>query len=241
MSPAATLCRGAPPGTATPVLAPGQAGGQSAGRDFARHGADVRHRRAAPHPDAVLHRARRQGRPHLGVLCHRTHRGVLPDDVHPRVRRDGAGGPGRHQGGGRRRQHGRAAAGRAAGRHGRSSASSRRWPSPRFWRWSPGSRSRGPRRCRTISGSAWRRGRARGCAGAAAGRAGGDRGARARGGGARHHLQGSERGVHGGRWRSRSRPAATSRRWCCSIFWRRLHHRRRRDHHAGRDRWRRCC
>ena len=35
-----------------------------------RHGADVRHRRAAAHPDALLHRAQRQGSAQVGVVGH---------------------------------------------------------------------------------------------------------------------------------------------------------------------------
>ena len=53
----------------------------------------------------------------VGVLRDRPDRFLLPDDLHPRLRRDGAGGPRRDQVDRRGRQHGRAAAGRAPGRH----------------------------------------------------------------------------------------------------------------------------
>ena len=43
---------------------PGKLVSRPAGRDLARPRADVRHRRAAAHPDALLHRARRAHRAH---------------------------------------------------------------------------------------------------------------------------------------------------------------------------------
>ncbi len=59
--------------------------------DLARPRADVRHRRAAAYPDALLHRAGRQGRAQVGVLCHRLHRLLLHPDLHHRLRRHRAG------------------------------------------------------------------------------------------------------------------------------------------------------
>ncbi len=44
------------------IMAPGRPGQRSDLGDLARPGADVRHRRPAAHPDALLHRARCQGR-----------------------------------------------------------------------------------------------------------------------------------------------------------------------------------
>ena len=71
----------------------GQAGEQPARRGLAGPRADVRHRRAAPHPDALLHRARRAHGARLRQLRDRVHRVLLPADVHPGLRRDGAGRP----------------------------------------------------------------------------------------------------------------------------------------------------
>ena len=56
-------------------------------RGFARPGADVRHRRPAAYPDALLHRAERQGGAQVGVLRHRLHRLFLHPDLHHRLRR----------------------------------------------------------------------------------------------------------------------------------------------------------
>ena len=67
----------------------GPARHQPARRDLAGPRAHVRHRRAAPHPDALLHRARRAHGAHLRQLRDRLHRLLLPADVHPRLRRDG--------------------------------------------------------------------------------------------------------------------------------------------------------
>ena len=100
------------------VLAPGAPGLGSDRRDLARHRADVRHRRPAAHPDALLHRARRPHRARVGGLRHRRHRRLLPLHLHPRLRRDGDRRPGRHPRHRRRRQHGGAAAGRGRGRPG---------------------------------------------------------------------------------------------------------------------------
>ena len=52
-----------------------------------RHGADVRHRRAAAHPDALLHRARRQGGAQVGAVGDHLDRLLLPADLHHRLRR----------------------------------------------------------------------------------------------------------------------------------------------------------
>ncbi len=62
--------------------------------DLPGPGADVRYRRPAAHPDALLHRVRRQGSPQERVLRHRLHRLLLHPDLHHRLRRDPAG---RHQ------------------------------------------------------------------------------------------------------------------------------------------------
>ena len=63
------------------------AGDQSDLGGLARPGADVRHRRPAAHPDALLHRVQRQGRAQVGVLRHRLHRLFLHPDLHHRLRR----------------------------------------------------------------------------------------------------------------------------------------------------------
>ncbi len=52
-----------------------------------RHGADVRHRRPAAHPDALLHRAERQGSAQVGDVGHRLDRLLLHADLHHRLRR----------------------------------------------------------------------------------------------------------------------------------------------------------
>ena len=54
-------------------------------------GTDVRYRRPAAHPDALLHRVRRQGSAQERVLRHRIHRLLLHPDLHHRLRRDPAG------------------------------------------------------------------------------------------------------------------------------------------------------
>ena len=91
---------------------------RSGRRDLARAGADVRHRGTAAHPDALLHRARCAHRTRLGRLRDGGDRRVLPADVHPRLRGDGARRPDGDSRRGRRRQHGGAAAGRGRGRAG---------------------------------------------------------------------------------------------------------------------------
>ena len=75
--------------TATSVLSPGASGDRSDRRDVARPGADARHGGPAAHPDAVLHRARRADGADVGRLRDGVHRLLLPADVHPRLRRDG--------------------------------------------------------------------------------------------------------------------------------------------------------
>ena len=72
------------------VLAPGRLVIESHRRDVARARADAGHRRAAAHPDALLHGARRADGADVGGLRHGVHRILLPADVHPRLRRDGA-------------------------------------------------------------------------------------------------------------------------------------------------------
>ena len=123
--------------------------------DPLRHGADVRHRRPAAHPDALLHRAERQGSAQVGDVGDRLDRLLLPADLHHRLRRhhlraDQPGVP---------RRQGRAARAAATWRRCTwptrwaatcSSASSRRWRSRPSWRSSPGSRCRARRRCRTT-------------------------------------------------------------------------------------------
>jgi hypothetical protein len=55
------------------------------------HGADVRHRRFAAHPDALLHGAERQGSTQVGVLGNHMDRVFLPPDLYHRFRRDRSG------------------------------------------------------------------------------------------------------------------------------------------------------
>ena len=50
------------------IMLPGAVGRQPDLGDLARHGADVRHRRSAAHPHALLHRRQRQGSAQVGVL-----------------------------------------------------------------------------------------------------------------------------------------------------------------------------
>ena len=76
-----------------------------------RHGADVRHRRPAAHPDALLHRAQRQGGAQVGAVGDRLDRLLLPADLHHRLRRDHLRAdqpavPRRQGRAARRRQHG---------------------------------------------------------------------------------------------------------------------------------------
>jgi Na+(H+)/acetate symporter ActP len=52
--------------------------------DLGRHGADVRHRRSAAHPDALLHRAERQGSAQVGRLGDDLDRLLLHPDLHHR-------------------------------------------------------------------------------------------------------------------------------------------------------------
>ncbi len=52
---------------------------------LARLGPDVRHRRPAPHPHALLHGRGRQGGPEVGVLCHWPDRLLLRPDLRDRI------------------------------------------------------------------------------------------------------------------------------------------------------------
>jgi Na+(H+)/acetate symporter ActP len=66
-SPPTPACRlKKPPRRACPSWAPA-ASSRTRSRPSLRHGADVRHRRPAAHPDALLHRARRQGSAQVGA------------------------------------------------------------------------------------------------------------------------------------------------------------------------------
>ena len=100
--------------------------------------ADVRAARAAAHPDAVLHRARRARRADVGALRDRIHRLLLPDHPDRRFRRVGARRPRDRSGRStpaatwRRRSSPSCSAGR------RSSGSSPRSRSPPSWPSSPG-------------------------------------------------------------------------------------------------------
>ena len=60
---------------------------------LARGGADVRHRRLAAHPDALLHRVGREGSAQIGVLGHQLHRLFLHPDLHHRLCRNQHGRP----------------------------------------------------------------------------------------------------------------------------------------------------
>ncbi|CAA9389086.1 MAG: Putative symporter YjcG, partial [uncultured Pseudonocardia sp.] len=79
-------------------------------------GPGARHRRAAAHPHALLHRAHGQGGPPLGGLGDLADRHLLPVHAGPGLRRRCHRRPGGDPGGARRGQLGRAAAGRGAGR-----------------------------------------------------------------------------------------------------------------------------
>ena len=95
---------------------------------LARARARARDGGPAAHPDAVLHRPGRQGRPRLGRLGDVHHRLLLPaDDVH-RLRRARRAGRGRRGGGRHRRQPRGAEPGRRARRRRRDV---RRRPVPR--------------------------------------------------------------------------------------------------------------
>ncbi len=91
--------------------------------DLLRHGADVRHRRPAAHPDALLHRPERQGSAQVGDVGDRLDRLLLPADLHHRLRRhhlraDQPGLPRPRRRAGRRQQHGgRASCGRRGRQH----------------------------------------------------------------------------------------------------------------------------
>ena len=87
------------------------------GRDLARPRADVRDGRAAAHPDALLHRAEREGGAHVRELGDALHRVLLPADVRARLRRDGARRARPDQRHRRGRQRGRAAPGGERGGH----------------------------------------------------------------------------------------------------------------------------
>ena len=119
-------------------LTPGPALRQPDRHDVARARAAARHGRPAAHPDAVLHRAERQGGAHLGRLGRRPDRRLLRDDHVPGLRRPGAARRGRHD---RRRRRGRQP-GRAAARAERRRRCRARSAATRSWRSSPRSRSR---------------------------------------------------------------------------------------------------
>ncbi len=78
--------------------------------DLARHGAGVRHRRPAAHPDALLHRADRAGRAQVGDLGDGDHRRLLRADAVPRHGGGDEGRRGPDPGDRPRRQHGGAVA-----------------------------------------------------------------------------------------------------------------------------------
>ncbi len=135
---------------------PGHQGGdRSLGRRLARHGADVRHGRPAAHPDALLHRAERQGGARLGDVGDDLDRLLLS-------RSPSSSASARWCWSGRRASWPPAAAATWRRRCSRrsspatsSSASSAPSPSPPSWRWSPASRWPAPARSRTTCGSTW--------------------------------------------------------------------------------------
>jgi hypothetical protein len=86
-----------------------------------RHGADVRHRRSAAHPDALLHRAQRQGSAQVGAVGHHLDRLLLHPDLHHRLwrhhlRADQPQFPRRQGRAAGRQQHGGGAPGQRGGR-----------------------------------------------------------------------------------------------------------------------------
>ena len=113
----------------------------------------------AAHPDAVLHRAGRQGGARLGGVGDVPDRLLLPDDHVHRLRRPGVPRRGGRGGGRHRRQPGGAEPRRRSSAAARArSAATCSWPSSRpsrsrrSSRWSPGSCSRPPAPWRTTSG-----------------------------------------------------------------------------------------
>ncbi len=100
--------------------------------------AGARHGGPAARADALLHRAHRQGSPPLGGVGDRPHRRLLP--VHPGagLRRRGAGRARRASWRPRAAELGGACCSRSSSAGWSCSASSRRWPSRRSSRWSPG-------------------------------------------------------------------------------------------------------
>ena len=121
--------------------------------------ARARHRRPAAHPDPLLHRADRAGRAEVGAVGDRPDRRLLPDDAGPRLRcrgpaRPRPGGParGRQPEPRRPRCWPRPSVAARARRAARCCwRSSRRSPSRRSSRWSPGSRWPARPRWRTTS------------------------------------------------------------------------------------------
>ena len=111
----------------------------------------ARHRRAAAHPDALLHRALGEGGPPFGAVGDRADRRVLPVHAGARVRGRRAGRPEGDQRGARQGQLRGPAAGVRARWDPCSSASSRPSRSRRSSPSSPGSRSPPLRRSPTTS------------------------------------------------------------------------------------------
>ena len=98
LQPARPVRRGVASENGAEVLQPGSLVSGPLGRDLARPRADVRDRGAAAHPDALLHRARRESGAHVGELGDDLHRLLLPPDLRARLRRDGARRPGADRG-----------------------------------------------------------------------------------------------------------------------------------------------
>ena len=154
--------RGGRQGRGLDVLArPGHVPQEQHRHGLARPRARARHGRAAAHPDAVLHRAGRQGRALVGRLRDVHDRLLLPADDGHRVRRARHPRAGGRRGRRHRRQPGGAEPRRGARRRTRAPrAATCSWPSSpasrsrRSSRWSPASCCRRRARWRTTSGRA---------------------------------------------------------------------------------------